>query len=103
MKKSLFNYACLLCWLTLASQFAFAQTLPDTLQLQEFELFSSKNNAGSVFQKSNVDSLSKQELNHLDLGELLAAGSPVYVKSYGKGSLSTASIRGAGASHTKVL
>lgn len=103
MKRSLLIYACLLCWLIASAQFSMAQTLPDTLQLQEFELISTKNNESSPFQKSSIDSLSKQELNHLDLGELLAAGSPVYVKSYGKGSLSTASIRGAGASHTKVL
>jgi iron complex outermembrane receptor protein len=103
VKSSLRICVFLISVLLVSTNNCFAQTLPDTLQLQEFELISNRNNTTLTFQKSNIDTLRKQELNHLDLGELLATGSPVYVKSYGKGSLSTASIRGAGASHTQVF
>jgi len=37
------------------------------------------------------------------LADLLSENSSIFIKSYGQGSLATASIRGAGASHTKVL
>ncbi|MCF6184743.1 MAG: TonB-dependent receptor plug domain-containing protein, partial [Bacteroidales bacterium] len=41
--------------------------------------------------------------NTKSLAELLTENSSVFIKSYGQGSLATASIRGSGASHTQVL
>src|SRR5690606_5102290 len=38
-----------------------------------------------------------------DLSELISEHSPVFVKSYGRGSAATASFRGAAASHTQVM
>ena len=38
-----------------------------------------------------------------DLGEVLAANSSIYIKSMGRGSLATASIRGTSSNHTQVL
>ncbi len=49
------------------------------------------------------DSAQIRNQQALSMGELLANISPVYIKSYGAGSLSTSSFRGMGASHTAVL
>lgn len=38
-----------------------------------------------------------------NLGELLSANTPVFIKSYGPGSLSSLSFRGTGASHTAIV
>ena len=37
-----------------------------------------------------------------NLADILSKETPIYIKSYGPGSLSTISIRGAGASHTQL-
>lgn len=103
MNRSLRLSVLSLTWLLLSGYGIVGQTLSDTLLLQEFELVSKRNGEDLVINKSTVDTLIRQQLSHLDLGELLASGTPIFVKSYGKGSLSTASIRGAGSSHTEVL
>ena len=75
----------------------------DTLQLSELEIISNMDDLGSPTKTTTIDSIAWKELNLGDIGELLAASTPVFVKSYGRGSLSTVSFRGTGASHTKVL
>ena len=52
-------------------------------------------------QKLDVEII-KQNITK-SLADLLSENSSIFIKSYGQGSLATASIRGAGASHTKVL
>lgn len=74
----------------------------DTLLLNELEVLGYKQDYSLSFKKTSIDSLMKSKMDYLDLGELLAAYTPVYVKSYGRGALSTASFRGTGASHTQV-
>ena len=75
----------------------------DTLLLNEFEVIGNIEDFSSATKTVTIDSIARKELNLQDIGELLAAFTPVFVKSYGKGSLSTVSFRGTGASHTKVL
>ncbi len=75
----------------------------DTLLLNELEVVAKVDNFDSPTKVTTIDSIARKELNLQDIGELLAAFSPVFVKSYGRGSLSTVSFRGTGASHTKVL
>lgn len=50
-----------------------------------------------------IDSLIIENKILSDLSVLLSENSPVFIKSYGKGSLATASFRGTNASHTKVV
>ncbi len=69
--------------------------------LDELEVVGTINNL--AIKVTTIDSIAQKELSLQDIGELLAAYSSVFVKSYGRGSLSTVSVRGAGASHTKVL
>ncbi|NQU33116.1 MAG: TonB-dependent receptor [Bacteroidetes bacterium] len=80
-----------------------SQFIYDTLQLNELEIISSHYDLSSTTKSNTIDSIARKELNLSDIGELLSAYTPVFVKSYGKGSLSTVSFRGTGASHTKVL
>jgi len=80
-----------------------AQVIYDTLLLTEFEVISNLVDLNSPTKVITIDSIARKELNLNDIGELLASYTPVFVKSYGKGSLSTVSFRGTGASHTKVL
>lgn len=51
----------------------------------------------------SIDSLTLAREQGSNLSDLLSAHSPVFVKSYGQGSLATVSYRGTGASHTNIL
>ncbi len=79
------------------------QAVFDTLNLLEFEVVGIKDSYERSFKKSSIDTLIKKDFEHFDLGQLLTAFSPVFIKSYGKGSISSASFRGTAASHTQVL
>lgn len=50
-----------------------------------------------------VDSLTKQNFCNSNLGELLSVNSPVFIKNYGPGNISTSAFRGGNASQTAVL
>ncbi len=79
------------------------QAVFDTLNLREFEIIAIKDTYQNTYKKTTIDTLVKKDFEHFDLGQLLSAFSPVFIKSYGKGSISTASFRGTAASHTQVL
>jgi iron complex outermembrane receptor protein len=79
------------------------QAVFDTLNLHEFEIIAIKDTYQNSFKKTKIDTLIKRDFEHFDLGQLLSAFSPVFIKSYGKGSISSASFRGTAASHTQVL
>lgn len=49
------------------------------------------------------DSLTKQNFSNSNLAEILSVNSPVFVKNYGPGNLSTSSFRGGNASQTAIL
>lgn len=76
----------------------------DTFQLKEIGVKSvlrSNFNIGATTQ--NFDSITLSNYSNNNLADLLSSESGVFIKSYGLGSLATSSVRGAGASHTKVL
>ena len=52
---------------------------------------------------TKIDTTLIQNANQASLAQLLSVQSPVYIKQYGAGMLSTISFRGTGASHTSVL
>lgn len=81
-----------------------AQQLNDTLRLREVEVTATRLSAfaaGTKVQALDSATLSRYAVS--DLGELLANESPVFVKSYGLGSLATTAFRGGSANHTAVL
>jgi iron complex outermembrane receptor protein len=79
--------------------------LRDTIPLGEV-LIKAKTHTGDVaagVSTQRIDTLVMQQQMVGSVGELLASHTPVFIKSHGRGALATASIRGAGASHTAVL
>lgn len=80
-----------------------SQIIFDTLTLREFEIIATLDDLKSPTKVTSIDSIIQKELSLYDIGELLSLSTPVFVKSYGKGSLATVSFRGTGASHTKVV
>ena len=92
-----------LSWLMMITAMAKGQAIFDTLNLREFEVVGVLDSYEDSYKTTTLDTLVKRNFEHFDLGQLLSAFSPVFVKSYGKGSISSASFRGTAASHTKVL
>ena len=80
-------------------------SLPDSVLLKEVKivekLLVKKKRAGLKYQK--IDSLVLTNLSHRSLSEVLSENTPIFIKTYGRGSMATASFRGTAPSHTKVL
>ncbi|MCF6172107.1 MAG: TonB-dependent receptor [Bacteroidales bacterium] len=93
----------LLVVLLMTAKLSLGQMIFDTLQLREMEILSVQAEQGKTIKTTTIDSLAKSGFGQLNLSELLAANSVVFVKSYGRGGLATASFRGTAASHTQVL
>lgn len=88
----------------LAAVLACAQLDVDTIQLKEAQVTAprlSQFSSGTKVQ--TVDSITLARYRSSNLGELLANESPVFVKSYGLGSLATTAFRGGSADHTAIL
>ncbi len=95
---------CLLVLTGLANpKLGVAQMIYDTLLLSELEILDYKADYTATGKQQSVDSMFLQNLSHLDLGTVLSSYTPVYIRSYGNGSLATASFRGTGASHTQLM
>lgn len=80
----------------------YSQVLSDTIHIREVTIIKPGIANENAFSRINLDSFALTRAQSLSLSELLNQYSSVYVKSTGRGTLSTASIRGTGASHTKV-
>jgi iron complex outermembrane receptor protein len=80
-----------------------AQMIYDTLQLLEMEIVSNQIEQNKTTKTKAFDSLTKSFSRQENLSALLADNSVVFIKSYGRGGLATASFRGTAASHTQVL
>ncbi len=103
MLNVFFKYQLLLLLILILGCSLQSQIIYDTLLLSELEVIGKLDDFSSTTKVSTIDSIKRNELSLQDIGELLSAFTPVFVKSYGRGSLSTVSFRGTGASHTKVL
>lgn len=80
-----------------------AQTVRDTLQIGEVEVFGRRRAAESGMKVSRPDSMAMAAQLTTSLADLLTQHTPVFIKSYGRGSQATASFRGTSASHTQLL
>ena len=80
-----------------------AQKLTDTIRIQEVQVFGKRKieEAGSMV--THIDTLALQMMKTQTISELLSSYSPVFMKSYGRGSTATASFRGTAPSHTQVF
>src|SRR5688572_3357267 len=92
----------LLLWLYALTSLA---QIADSVVLQEVTILDrrlfDKENAGS--KETHVDSVILSEHQNHTLSEVLAQTTPIFIKSYGRGSMATASFRGTAPSHTQVL
>lgn len=77
-------------------------TLPDTQEVREFILLYKTVTPAKSFKTHRIDQKVIDEKQGASLADLLQQNSSVFIKTYGQGSLATASIRGTGASHAKV-
>jgi len=83
--------------------YAGGQSLTDTIQIREVKVFAKKKAEEAGLKITRPDSLSLASTLTTNLSELISDYSPVFIKSYGRGSVATASFRGTSASHTQVL
>lgn len=79
--------------------------IPDSVLLKEVKIIErikqKKKQAGVKYQK--IDTLVLNTLAHRSLSEVLSENTPIFIKTYGRGSMASASFRGTAPSHTKVL
>ena len=80
-------------------QTVYAQKNNDTINIKPVEVIATR--IPAAYKTTKFDSSIISESGNLS--EILQKHSPIFVKSYGSGSLATVSFRGTGASHTKVL
>ncbi len=87
----------------LLAGFATGQSILDTIQIKEVQVLAKRKVEEAGLKITRPDSLQLVSFLTTDLSELLSDYSPVFIKSYGRGSSATASFRGAAATHTQVL
>jgi len=80
----------------------FAQKLTDTIKIQEVKVFGQRKIQEAAAMVSRIDTVALQMMKTQTISELLSSYSPVFLKSYGRGSTATASFRGTASSHTQV-
>ena len=80
-----------------------SQKLTDTIAISEFEIAATKVSVEAPYKKQILDSSILGHYQSGKLSDMLLNETPVFVKSYGSGSLASLSIRGTGASHTQLF
>lgn len=79
----------------------YCQETDTILFLEPFSIVAEKPNTG--LQKTTIEKATIKENEMETLSELISTNTPVFIKTYGQGGLSTASFRGTNATHTQVL
>ncbi len=102
MKQKANKYLLLLLLLTL-NNFLFSQISNSTVKIKQVNIYDKKNIKETAIIKHKIDSNILAEETNNSLAEILSKYTPVFIKNYGKTSLSTVSIRGTATSHTDVL
>jgi outer membrane cobalamin receptor len=80
-----------------------AQKLDDTLHLKEISITSARPLRYNSLTLTRLDSIVLRNKTGNSLSEVLAEHSSIFIKSYGRGAMASASFRGTDPSHTKVL
>lgn len=90
--------------LLLACQGVIAQSISfkDTVNLHQVNIWAQKKIEHTGVTRTKIDSIVLRESICNTLSEVLSQNTTVFIKSYGRGSLATASFRGTAASHTQV-
>ncbi|MCW3075709.1 MAG: hypothetical protein JWO32_318 [Bacteroidetes bacterium] len=99
---TLYNIRC--CITLLSFVFVINMKGQDTIVLNEVETTAQKSNLSSIGKKvQTIDSVTRQQFIFNSVGDILSLNTPVFIKNYGPGSLSTSAFRGGNASQTAVL
>lgn len=80
-----------------------AQHISDTLKIKTVEIYANriiKEEAGRKITK--IDSVAMIKSLTSNLSELISQNTPIFIKEYGRGAMTTASFRGTAPSHTQV-
>ena len=77
--------------------------IPDTIPLPGITVVSTHIVENGGLQEQKVDSIILASNPGSSISEILSGFTPVFIKTYGQGSLATSSFRGAGATQTQVL
>ncbi len=104
--KSIYARALLACGLLLSVQKTFAQTVADTLWMDEIRVQATRVDVQDAYQSftvQRIDSLQIQRISTTNLSGLLQALTPIYIRDAGPGGLATFSSRGFSASQTQVI
>jgi len=98
------NFKVILCYLLIVffTEEIKAQRLIDTISIQEVQVFGKKKIEESGLLITHIDTMELQMMKTLTISELLSSYSPIFIKSYGRGSTASASFRGTAPSHTQV-
>lgn len=87
---------CLFCANSLIAQ--------DTVSLKSVEVVAKKMDLSQIGKKTEkIDSTIKQQFKFSSIGDVLSLNTPIFIKNYGPGGLSTTSFRGGNASQTAIL
>ncbi len=100
--KFLVKSICAILFLLLITLNLEAQKLTDTISIEEVPVFGRKTIQEAGTMTTRIDTLVLQMLKTQTISELLSSYTPVFIKSYGRGSTATASFRGTAPSHTQV-
>lgn len=80
-----------------------AQDLTDTIQIKEVKVLAKRKVEEAGLKLTRPDSMARITTLTTSLSDLISEYTPVFIKSYGRGSSATASFRGTAATHTQVL
>jgi len=94
-------FLCLLVLLFLVEKIE-AQKLTDTIPIKEVKVFGKRAIEEAGMMVTHIDTMALQMMKTQTVSELLSSFSPVFMKSYGRGSTATASFRGTAPSHTQL-
>ncbi|MBA3665609.1 MAG: TonB-dependent receptor [Bacteroidetes bacterium] len=76
----------------------------DTIALKEVDVTARRLDLSAIGKKTQaIDSTTKQQFVYNSVGDILNLNTPIFIKNYGPGSLSTSSFRGGNASQTAIL
>src|SRR5690606_22787945 len=79
------------------------QSLSATIRSRVMDVLARRKVEEAGLKITRPDSLQRASMLTTDLSELLTGYSPVFIKSYGRGSSATASFRGTAATHTQIF
>jgi outer membrane cobalamin receptor len=83
--------------------FTIAQAVMDTIRIGEVQIFGRYKTEDTGLKISRPDSMAMVSSLTSQLSDLLTLNTPLFIKSYGRGSVATASFRGTSSTHTQLV